>query len=115
MRTSGAAPISVSRGVVKILSVVRERCYLWALAGGKGDKGGDRPSANMAQYDGRMVYVSASDEAKVVARKITGTLMENAVPCAVHGFPVYLFAVRGGEINQFSQWGPRSATRPPRI
>ena len=80
--------------------------HLWVLAGGKGGKGGDRPSANMAQYDGRMVYVSASDEAKAVARKITGTLMENAVPCAVHGLPVYLFAVRGGQIKPVLTVGP---------
>jgi hypothetical protein len=64
-------------------------------AGVKGGKGGGRPSANTAQYDGRMVYVSTSDEAKAVARKITGASMENAH----HGFPVYLFAVRAASVN----------------
>ena len=41
------------------------------------------------------VYVSAKDEAKSVARKITGAHLENAV----HGFPVYLFSVRATTVN----------------
>jgi stage V sporulation protein S len=49
----------------------------------------------VAEYDGRMVFVSAKDEAKGVARKITGAALEGAI----HGFPVYLFGVRSTSIN----------------
>lgn len=41
------------------------------------------------------MYVSAKDDAKSVARKVTGAALENAV----HGFPVYLFSVRASTVN----------------
>merc|ERR1711865_1120761 len=56
---------------------------------------GDTETKETPQYDGRMVYVSAKDDGKSVARKVTGAAMENAV----HGFPVYLFSVRASTVN----------------
>ena len=47
------------------------------------------------EFPGRMVFVSAKDEGKTVARKITGANLEGAV----HGWPVWLFGVRATSIN----------------